>query len=113
MIFKNTKEFQDALAYVKALQESQQAYVKDSLTRAIQEVKNAKFEGRSLQTIDDFIKEMREELVIIGKNNVATSRPKYYISPKVKALEMGFKNPDDLSFDYKKEQTEILEEKYL
>ena len=42
---KNTKKFQDALAYVKALQESQQAYAKDSLTRAIQEAKNAKFEG--------------------------------------------------------------------
>lgn len=41
--------------------ESQQAYVKDSLTRAIQEVKIAKLEGRRLQTIDDFIKEMREE----------------------------------------------------
>ena len=33
-----------------------QAYVKDSLIRAIQEAKNAKFEGRILQTIDDFIK---------------------------------------------------------
>ena len=42
--------------------ESQQAYVKDSLTSAIQEAKNAKFEGRRLQTIDDFTKEMRATL---------------------------------------------------
>lgn len=56
---------------------------------------------------------MREGLVIIEKNNVAISRSKYYINPKVKALEMGFKSLDDLSFDYKKEQAEILEEKYL
>ena len=41
--------------------ESQQVYVKDSLTRAMKEVKIAKLEGRRLQTIDDFIKEMREE----------------------------------------------------
>lgn len=39
-----------------------QAYVNDSLTTAIQEAKNAKIEGRRLQTIDDFIKEMRETL---------------------------------------------------
>ena len=58
------------------------------------------------------MKNMEPEL-IIEKNNVATSRSKYYINPKVKALEMGFKCPDDLSFDYKKEQAEILEEKYL
>lgn len=56
---------------------------------------------------------MQVFLEIIGKNNVATSRTKYYINPKVKALEMGFKCPDDLSLDYKKEQAEILEEKYL
>ena len=28
-------------------------------------------------------------------------------------MEMGFKCPDDLSLDYKKEQAEVLEEKYL
>lgn len=31
---------------------------------------------------------MQVFLEIIGKNNVAASRPKYYINPKVKALEM-------------------------
>lgn len=52
---------------------------------------------------------MQVFLEIIGKNNVAASRLKYYINPKVKALEMGFKCSNDLSFDYKKEQAEILE----
>lgn len=46
-------------------------------------------------------------------NSVASTRPKYYINPKVKALEMGSQCPDDLSLDYKKEQVGILEEKYL
>lgn len=31
------------------------------------------------------------------------SDEKYYISPKVKALETGFKCPDDLYLDYKNE----------
>lgn len=46
-------------------------------------------------------------------NSVASTRPKYYINPKVKALEMGSQCPDDLSLGYKKEQVGILEEKYL
>ena len=37
----------------------QKAYVKDSLTRAIREMKVAKIEGRKLQSVDDFINEMR------------------------------------------------------
>lgn len=41
--------------------ERQQAYVKESLTRALQEVKLAKLEGRKLQSIDDFLKELDEE----------------------------------------------------
>ena len=40
--------------------EKQQAYVKDTLTRAMKEVKLSKLEGKELQDIDDFIKEMRE-----------------------------------------------------
>ena len=39
----------------------QQAYVKESLTRALQEVNLAKLEGRKLQSIDDFLKELDEE----------------------------------------------------
>lgn len=37
----------------------QKVYVKDSLTRAISEMKVAKIEGRKLQSVDDFINEMR------------------------------------------------------
>ena len=40
--------------------EKQQAYVKDTLTRAMKEVKLSKLEGKEFQNIDDFIKEMRE-----------------------------------------------------
>lgn len=45
---------------------------------------------------------MQVFLEIIGKNNVAASRPKYYTQC-----------PDDLSLDYKKEWAEILEERFL
>ena len=38
----------------------QQAYVQKTLTKAMQEVKLAKLEGKELQNIDDFINEMRE-----------------------------------------------------
>ena len=36
----------------------QQAYVKESLERAFQEVKKAKLEGKPLQDVDDFLKEL-------------------------------------------------------
>ena len=39
----------------------QKAYVKETLTRALNEVKAAKREGRKLQTVDEFIKELRSE----------------------------------------------------
>ena len=39
----------------------QKAYVKETLTRALDEVKAAKREGRELQTVDEFIKELRTE----------------------------------------------------
>lgn len=41
--------------------QKQQAYVKESLTRALQEVKLAKLEGRELQSVDNFLKELDEE----------------------------------------------------
>lgn len=49
------------LVTVDTKQPMQQAYVKDSLTRAFQEIKNAKSEGRELQSVDDFLKELDEE----------------------------------------------------
>ena len=48
-----------ALLTLMMLEEKQKAYVKDSLTRAIREMKVAKIEGRKLQSVDDFINEMR------------------------------------------------------
>ena len=39
----------------------QKAYVKDTLTRAIKEAKAAKREGRKLQTLDEFINELKTE----------------------------------------------------
>lgn len=41
------------------LEEKLKAYVKDCLTRAIREMKVAKIEGRKLQSVDEFINEMR------------------------------------------------------
>ena len=40
---------------------AQQKYVKDTLTRALREVEEAKREGRKLQSADDFIKELELE----------------------------------------------------
>ncbi len=42
-----------------------------------------------------------------------TTERQYYISPKVKALETGFKCPEGLSTDYKDELQDALTEKYL
>ena len=36
----------------------QKTYVKESLTRALHEVKEARREGRKLQTLDDFLEEL-------------------------------------------------------
>lgn len=41
--------------------ERQQAYVRESLIRAMQEVKLARLEGRKLQSFDDFMKDLDEE----------------------------------------------------
>lgn len=43
-----------------AIEEKQKAYVKESLSRALQEVKLAKLQGKKLQDVDDFIREMKE-----------------------------------------------------
>ena len=41
------------------------------------------------------------------------SNEQYYISPTIKALETGFKCPDNLSEDYKQEWSDTLTEKHL
>ena len=43
-----------------SIEEKQKAYVKESLSRALQEVKLAKLQGKKLQDVDDFIREMKE-----------------------------------------------------
>ena len=42
----------------------QQAYVKESLERAFDEMKQARREGRKLQSADDFIKEMVPDPIV-------------------------------------------------
>lgn len=55
--------------------------------------------------------------LLLGKlrkhRSVSSQESEYYISPKVKALETGFKCPMDLSLDYEKELSEALAEKHL
>ena len=61
--------FDKLLDFVKTLKstkkqtkrERQEAYVKESLTRALDEVEQAKREGRKLKTLDDFIVELEKE----------------------------------------------------
>ena len=43
----------------------QKAYVKETLTRAINEVKAVKRNGRKLKTLDELIEELEEEEVIV------------------------------------------------
>jgi hypothetical protein len=43
---------------------AQQAKVKESLERAFDEMKQARREGRKLQSADDFIKELEAEQVV-------------------------------------------------
>lgn len=41
--------------------QKQKTYVKDSLTRAFNEIKMAKLENKELQSVDDFLRELDEE----------------------------------------------------
>ena len=41
----------------------QKAYVKETLTRALKEVEQAKREGRKLKTLDEFLDELEKEAV--------------------------------------------------
>ena len=60
------------------------------------------------------------EAVVTGLNTFlekfkekVLTKDRYYISPEVKALEVGFECPQDLSEDYKKEYHASLTNKYL
>lgn len=48
-------------SFLHTSMEKKQAYVKESLTRALQEVKFANQERRQLQSVDDFLREIDEE----------------------------------------------------
>lgn len=41
--------------------QKQEEYVRESLTRAFDEIKLAKSEGRELQSVDDFLNELDEK----------------------------------------------------
>ena len=43
----------------------QKAYVKETLTRALNEVKAAKREGRKLKTLDELLEELEEEEIAV------------------------------------------------
>lgn len=51
------------LQSIRKVKKQQQAYVKESLARAFNEVKEAELKGRKLQNVDDFIKELNNELI--------------------------------------------------
>ena len=60
------------------------------------------------------------EAVVTGLNTFlekfkekVSTKDRYYISPEVKALEVGFECPQDLSQDYKNEYHDSLTNKYL
>ena len=60
------------------------------------------------------------EAVVTGLNTFlekfkekVSTKDRYYISPEVKALEVGFECPQDFSQDYKKEYHDSLTNKYL
>lgn len=50
-----------------------------------------------------FISLLDNDMSDIQKETILSKKVKYKISPKVKALEMGYVCPDNLSIDYKKE----------
>jgi hypothetical protein len=59
------------------------------------------------------------EAVVTGLNSFlekfkdkVSTKEKYYISPEVKALEVVFECPQDLSEDYRKEYHDSLKSKY-
>ncbi len=59
--------------------------------------------------VEDYISRL-----VHGEPPVSTaSKAEYYISPSVRKLEAGFKVPQGLSTDYKKETAERIDRKYL
>ena len=61
-------------------------------------------------SIDALVERLLES--VVSKSNKKEKR-KYYISPKIESLRVGFKCPGGSSFDYKSELRDILTDRYL
>lgn len=61
-------------------------------------------------SIDMLVEHLLEEA--LSKPESKDGR-KYYISPKIESLRVGFKCPEGSSFDYKSELRDILTDRYL
>lgn len=49
----------------------------------------------------------------LDKSGRETGKRKYYISPKIESMRVGFKCPENSTFNYKSELRDILTDKYL
>lgn len=61
-------------------------------------------------SIDMLVEHLLEEAISKPESK---DRRKYYISPKIESLRVGFKCPEGSSFDYKSELRDILTDRYL
>lgn len=61
-------------------------------------------------SIDAFVERL---LVRIVSRSERKKKRKYYISPKIESLRVGFKCPEGSSFDYKSELRDMLIDRYL
>ena len=52
-------------------------------------------------------------LVSVVSKSVSKEKRKYYISPKIESLRVGFTCPEGSSFDYKSELRDMLTDRYL
>lgn len=64
-------------------------------------------------SVADALKVSVKALLLNPNSKARSSAVDYYMSPKVKALETGFRNSGTLSSDYKTELSDALAEKYL
>lgn len=61
-------------------------------------------------SIETLVEQLLGKVVAIPERKVER---KYYISPKIESLRVGFKCPEGCSFDYKSELRNLLADKYL
>lgn len=63
--------------------------------------------------IDENSGEYLNKALDVNPKKMNSSKPSYRISPRIKALEMGFSFPEDISDDYKQELNAIRAKRYL